>query len=375
MIRFHATVHVLLGLSLSVISNLTVIAQELPAGTLVLSKVHPNKELIDAGFQPVEAKLGESWQQILGPDVTYPAYISGFVVRDNLYLMTHSRDDSAKIWLLDENNHWSEETRPAYSNGLSQIEYDEKLWRISYDPFGVCYTLDGGKETFITNNIPWLQFAPQTEQPQKSRFGLQEQRRLPVPQLLKHNDSLLSIGQGKVWRWQADEWNCVSETPSLDAAVSYRGCVYIIGNQQNADSGKDSRRGLCVWSSTDGNEWQLLNDNAFDANLKSFELIVAEGKMWILGGSAGSGLLTFYNNDVWCSDNGKEWYEVPSKGNKWDPRAFPSKSGCNVFAVRGRIYILGGYEGKGITWGRNGGIWVTTPVIMNQDGFYYYEKQ
>jgi hypothetical protein len=98
-----------------------------------------------------------------------------------------------------------------------------------------------------------------------------------------------------------------------------------------------------VWSSTDGAVWTLEKANTFGAGAfdagKDWEGRHTAGhavlwdRMWVVGGDPIQG---HYQNDVWSSQDGKEWQcvtrEVP-----WGPRALHY-----TVAFKGRLWVMGG---------------------------------
>jgi hypothetical protein len=64
-----------------------------------------------------------------------------------------------------------------------------------------------------------------------------------------------------------------------------------------------------VWSSPDGVHWTLELDKAPWVARQMHDLAVFDGRMWVLEGYApGSG----NRNDVWHSEDGKLWHELPN---------------------------------------------------------------
>ena len=60
-----------------------------------------------------------------------------------------------------------------------------------------------------------------------------------------------------------------------------------------------------VWSSTDGFNWELVNENPSWQERQGHSLVVLHGKLWIIGrlnDAEGGGV-----NDIWYSADGTIW--------------------------------------------------------------------
>ena len=98
-----------------------------------------------------------------------------------------------------------------------------------------------------------------------------------------------------------------------------------------------------VWSSENGSDWMLENQNTFGHS--GFEpesdwegrhtagYAVHDGRMWIVGGDANQG---HYQNDVWSSDDCRTW-ECVTSSVPWGPRALHY-----TIAHDGYIWVIGG---------------------------------
>lgn len=123
-----------------------------------------------------------------------------------------------------------------------------------------------------------------------------------------------------------------------------------------------------VWSSTDGATWRLVKPNTFfgkerhrgkaDWEGRHFAGYHAfRGKMWIVGGDANQG---FYQTDVWCSADGREWTRTDlhtttprvdkATGTAFETSVWPAvevaEYGMRTAHVTGilhdRLFVLGG---------------------------------
>jgi hypothetical protein len=87
-----------------------------------------------------------------------------------------------------------------------------------------------------------------------------------------------------------------------------------------------------VWSSENGKEWTQATDDANWDERQGHTSLVFQNKMWVLGGMGSSNEL----NDVWYSENGREWMQATDDA-KWSER---SEHTSLVF--EGKMWVLGG---------------------------------
>ena len=126
-------------------------------------------------------------------------------------------------------------------------------------------------------------------------------------------------------------WECMTMEAAFaprDGAgiLPHNGKMWLLGgwNQRN----KEAFPRICsndVWSSIDGVEWTLEKENTYQDT--SFDpasdwegrhtagYVLHRDKMWIVGGDANQG---YHINDVWSSEDGETWTELPD--TPWKPR-------------------------------------------------------
>lgn len=129
-------------------------------------------------------------------------------------------------------------------------------------------------------------------------------------------------------------------------ALVFKGLMWLLGGWNPNDKVYFPR--ICnneVWSSADGARWTLVKpntflDDRFDSNSDwegrhTAGYVVYRGKMWIVGGDANQG---HYQNDVWNSEDGKNWNHV-NKGRDvpWGPRVLHY-----TLAFDDKIWVMGG---------------------------------
>ena len=145
------------------------------------------------------------------------------------------------------------------------------------------------------------------------------------------------------------EWVMITENAAFAprdgaGAVVHRGKMWLLGGWNPEDKAHFPL--ICnneIWSSMDGAVWTREKENTFVS--ESFDpridwegrhtagYVVFKNRMWIVGGDANQ---KHYQNDVWCSEDGRKWQcvtrEVP-----WGPRILHY-----TIVFNDRIWIMGG---------------------------------
>lgn len=136
-------------------------------------------------------------------------------------------------------------------------------------------------------------------------------------------------------------------------AVDYNGKIYVVGGVDKFGFFND------VWSSPDGATWtQETGSAGFPARAGHVSLIF-NNRMWIIGGAGGDISRPELFNDVWSSDNGKNWSQATGSA-PFSKRAFAAGAVFNDGSGE-KMYLIGGYDGAsglndvwassdGVTW-------------------------
>lgn len=166
--------------------------------------------------------------------------------------------------------------------------------------------------------------------------------------------------RGKMWAIKDEVWTSTDgvnweqvceQTPfgtrGYGEAVVFDGKIWQLG------SGDD------VYWTEDGANWTCATENAAYGNRAAGAVTAYNGKLWLNGGrisqpndppEEGYEQYTTFN-DVWCSEDGKNWTRVTEHA-PWDPRMwFIAK------VYRGRMWIIGGYDN--VNHKNFGDVWYT----------------
>lgn len=119
--------------------------------------------------------------------------------------------------------------------------------------------------------------------------------------------------------------------------VVHDGKMWVIG-------GEDDHRLNDVWSSSDGITWTQVTSNAQFSKRKDHKVVVHDGKMWVIGGYDNTGE-NYVVNDVWSSADGATW--TKELDNKASPapadNQFPQRHSHEVVKFNNKFWLIGGY--------------------------------
>jgi hypothetical protein len=137
----------------------------------------------------------------------------------------------------------------------------------------------------------------------------------------------------EIWSTDGSSWRFESaQVPlSIDSRlVVFNNALWVIGADPNQNPASN------IWRSADGNTWTAVPQTAGYPTRYYFGATAFNGRLWIAGGSVGSG--SDYN-DVWSSEDGSTWTPATATA------AFPGRSQHGMISFGGRMWIVGGFHG------------------------------
>ena len=312
--------------------------------------------LVPALFSPVYA-MDTTWTLVTDhtgftprelfstADFSGKMWVIGGVDKDNKY--------NNDVWYSSDGLTWSCAIRsapftPRY--GHTTVVFDDKMWVIGgYDSShrfrnDVWYTGDGKT---------WVQATPEAAfQPRLCHSSA------------VYDGKIWVIG-GEVtehpWVYTNDVWysndgiNWMQATPeaafpsrSGHNTIAFDDKIWVIGGVGDAYG---QVRYNDVWYSNDGRQWNLMTGSAAFSSRYYFSSLTAGDKIWILGGVDGRDTL----NDVWTSADGKKWLPVSSEGN------YTPRMNFGAILFRNRIWIIGGRDS---TNGVYNDVWRSSELIL-----------
>ncbi len=138
------------------------------------------------------------------------------------------------------------------------------------------------------------------------------------------------------------EWKLITQNApwlhsDLAMSITFHDKMWIMGGWHNGRLPGHSASHQ-VWSSADGLKWDQVTQSAGWSPRLAAGLVEHRRRLWVLGG-----IENYYfgddaslKNDVWSSEDGKEWKLENAKA-AWSPRAYHQ-----AVVMNGKIYVFGG---------------------------------
>lgn len=238
--------------------------------------------------------------------------------------------------------------RPRDSSG--ELVYRDRMWLFggwfdshSPPPRDVWSSADGQTWELVTDDAPWKYSdlgMTLTFQDKMWFLGGWTNGRLPGHGA---TSEVWSSENGKDWKLATPkaEWS-----PRLAAgAVVFKDRMWILGGSENYYFGDANSLKNDVWSSADGKTWKLVTAAAPWSPRAYLQAVVHNGRIWVI---AGGNYVPEYHakNDVWSSADGEHW-ELATDRAPFSPRLWHSAA-----VYRDHLWVIGGWSnGPSRNWG------------------------
>ena len=156
----------------------------------------------------------------------------------------------------------------------------------------------------------------------------------------KNRNDVWSSLDGEVWRRQTEDAGWTVRVRG--AAVSHNGLLYVLGGYDSSNSDLVKRHLNDVWSSVDGRNWTLRNDNSPWSARDQFQAVSHNGRLYVLSGSSNHYISQsdVYRRDVWSSVDGEDWTRDSDKAWGGGGR----RRALGAVSHNGRLYVMGGHR-------------------------------
>lgn len=368
---------------------------------------------------------GENWILESESAEFSPRYRHQIVKFQDQVILTAGFDRSSQndSWVTDSGTKWRQlSNNPAFNERINThlMSFKEQLWLIAGSDYnkdfndswsssdGEQWILEHDEQTLFLpskraqitefNNKLWLTGGYDTPPASTAYLTTTD------AYYTRSYDIILSSADGKEWK--------ISDTSpsyglrSSHQTVSFNGKLWLIGGllqQYNEEEYKEEYiYKNDVWSSLDGENWELETDSAGFTPRYGHRVTVFQGQLWLVGGYDGE-----YRSDVWSSDDGINWrkrndiqglgkgrYEhqlvefnerlwiiggvsaekyhndiwSSANGVDWqkdlDSAAFQPRYGHSVTRFQDQLWLTGGYDGTDV----RGGLW------KSNDGINWYKS-
>ena len=228
--------------------------------------------------------------------------------------------------------------------------HDGKMWIVGGDPLQGHYqddvwnSTDGVNWTHVNKNnpAPWGQRCLHHTTVFDGKIWVMGGQTLPPygpgPEIF-YNDVWNTI-DGISWTQVATEGPMWSPRGQIGNNVVFNGRMWILGGGTYNTPDQPIRNYYNdVWSSADGIHWEKHLDNAPWHPRQYHEVAVWDNKMWVMEGWDGTG----NRKDVWYSDDGVNWTEVPN--TPWAPR-----HAATVYTYDDALWMVAGNNMQRDVW-------------------------
>lgn len=244
---------------------------------------------------------------------------------------------SAPAWVQQTEN---ANFQPRDSQG--EVVFKNKMWILGgwfnskeAPPRDVWRSADGRNWKLVTRQAPWIHSDLAMSIVFNNKIWMMGgwyNGRLPG-----HSASheVWSSKNGKKWK---QETAAAAWSPRLAAAVvEFKGRLWLLGGSENYYFGNQGSLKNDVWYSNDGKEWKLATSNAGWSPRAYHQAVVLHNKMYVLGG--GNYVPGYFAcNDVWSTEDGVHWTKLVGNA-PWHERIWFS-----AVVYRNRMWVIGGWS-------------------------------
>ena len=228
------------------------------------------------------------------------------------------------------------------------VVYNNKMWILGGDANQGHYqsdiwnSYDGRKWELVQNTAPWSPRVLHHTLVFKDKVWVIGGQ--TIPQFAHADENFYN----DIWSSEdGAKWELVNESAPfsprgmIGGSAVFNDKIWILGGGTYDTPNTPTREFYNdIWCSEDGLKWELVNESAPWTPRQYHEVAVWDNKLWVLEGySKESG----NRNDVWFSDNGRDWLELPN--TPWKER-----HAAGVFAFKNSLWIVTGNNMESDVW-------------------------
>jgi hypothetical protein len=233
------------------------------------------------------------------------------------------------------------------------VVFKDKMWIIGGDAnqghyqYDVWNSENGKSWDLITDSVPWGPRVLHYTVVFKDKIWIMGGQTLPQfanAEELFYSD-IYNSEDGINWTKVETNNNKWLPRGLIGGRAVFKDRIWIIGGG-TYDTPNRSTRILYsdVWSSIDGINWECHTPYAKWEAREFHNVAVYDNKLWLLEGASDGQIRGKKNrNDVWYSEDGETWIELPN--TPWEPRHASS-----IFVKDNAMYIVGGNNMQSDVW-------------------------
>jgi hypothetical protein len=262
-----------------------------------------------------------------------------------------SRDGAA--WVLEKPNtflskDFASGTDWAGRHTAGYVVFKDRMWIVGGDCNQGCYqndvwnSADGVTWNCVSRNVPWAPRCLHNTLVFHDRIWVIAGQTVPqyAPATEVFYSDVWNSADGENWQKVVDKapW---PPRGAIGGNVVFQDRIWLLGGG-TYDTPQTPVRKLYndVWSSADGANWKQHTNAAPWAKRMYQDVAVFDNKMWVMEGwmpESGN------RNDVWYSENGETWHELPD--TPWKPR-----HAASVFVYDNALWMVAGNNMESDVW-------------------------
>ena len=255
-----------------------------------------------------------------------------FSVKGHTNSEVWSSTDGAAWTLVNPRAPWEGRHTAGY------VVHRGRMWVIGGDPLRGHYqndvwtSADGVRWDKVADRVPWAPRALHHTVEFKGKIWVMGGQTIPpyAPEPEAFYNDVWCTEDGVSWTRVLEHapW---SPRGMIGGSAVLNGRMWILGGGTYDTPLKPKRNYYNdVWSSADGVHWEKVLDHAPWAGRQYHDVAAFDGRLWVLEGWSGRN-----RADVWWSEDGKSWFEVPD--TPWPPRHASS-----IFVYRNALWVVAG---------------------------------
>ncbi len=247
---------------------------------------------------------------------------------------------ASDVWSSEDGATWTRHAdaswEPRHTAGY--VVHDHRIWIVGGDAIQGHYqndvwnSDDGTAWKLVADDVPWGSRVLHYTVAHAGRIWVIGGQTLPQyggGDEVFYND-VWSSRDGAEWE-RVTEHAPWSPRGMVGGSVVHRDRIWLIGGGTYDTPEHPDRQFFGeVWSSADGRQWQCHTAHAPWHPRQYHETAAFDGRLWVLEGWNQSN-----RNDVWYSDDGATWHELPA--TPWAPR-----HAASVFVFRNALWMVSG---------------------------------
>jgi hypothetical protein len=261
-----------------------------------------------------------------------------------------SRDGSH--WTLKNPNTFGEEAfDPAHHwegrHTAGYVVFRDRMWIIGGDANQGHYQSDvwcsenGRDWRRVSRQVPWGPRVLHYTAVFRGRIWVMGGQTLPqfAPMEERFYGDAWSSADGERWERVPSEGLCWPPRGMIGGSAVFQDRIWILGGGTYDTPGSPRRKFYNdVWSSADGVRWERHLERAPWTPRQYHDVAVFDDRLWILEGWNAAN-----RNDVWHSDDGENWCELPHV--PWAPR-----HAASLFVHDGALWVVAGNNMESDVW-------------------------